>query len=512
MSHLLCSTTSFKSSSRPLLTFRPLVWLFFLAAAGCTEPIQTGSTTLSSVGTACSGDGGLFPTPVAPQAVRAIAWKKFAVPQSLFSTNSGVSSKQSDDVLPARSSLIAIVDEICVLNQSLDTEVISYKLLPQITRQQAPISERAYAYATQSAYTRSKLTQIVQADPCLLHLSEDTPVTKSAEANDPRYSEQLHLDAIRAPVAWDTFYSGPASEVTIAIIDDGIELTHDDLSDILWVNPDETAGNGIDDDGNGYVDDVYGYNFASSLASPAHQNGSTHGTHVAGLAAAQGNNNLGVTGVIGQNARIMALNVFGASASSSSATIVNAINYARTKGAQVINLSLGGQGTSAAVNTALINAVVAGSFIAIAAGNSDDLVTATNFYMPMGYAKDIDGAVAVGSIDATTLLRSSFSNYSTTYVELAAPGSNSATGGLLSTFPTNTYSYSQGTSMSSPVVAGAAALLISWMNSLERTISPAQVESLLRSSADSSGSLLPFFAGGASLNLENLVASALCNF
>ncbi|MBY0384499.1 S8 family serine peptidase, partial [bacterium] len=244
---------------------------------------------------------------------------------------------------------------------------------------------------------------------------------------------------------------------------------------------------------------------------PAQEAGSSHGTHVAGLAAAKDNNGIGITGVMGRNVKIMALNVFGSTGGAGVAEMVNALNYARSKGAHVINMSLGGPGSADIVKTTLQNAVASGSFIAIAAGNDDALITDSNFYIPMGYAKDINGAVSVGSVDAITLQRSSFSNYSTTYVEIGAPGSDStAPGGLLSTVPSNTYGYKQGTSMASPVVAGAAALLIGWAQSNGVILTPADVEAQLKSSADARGALSPYFMGGALLNLSNLAAATLC--
>ena len=500
-------------SLRSLFTFSSnaiaAVLLSLLLVTGCTSAISiTGSNPSSS--TACAGDGGLFPSPIAPQAFK--TWEKFEVPANLFGGDPDGSQRLAADLMRAGTPLVAIIDEMCVVAQPHGSRHFSQQLRSEAEAQASKSTFRAYPLRTNIPYSSEQLRTLVAKDPCLIHLSEDTPVTVSATVNDPQFSSQTHLPAIKAPTAWDTFHSGLTGDVVIAIIDDGMQMNHPDLSGVLWTNSGETPGNGTDDDGNGYVDDVNGYNFASSLGSPAHENGSTHGTHVAGLAAAQGDNSVGITGVMGRNAKIMVLNVFGASSSASSASTVNAINYARSKGAKVINMSLGGQGTAAAVNTAMVNAVAAGVFIAVAAGNSNDLVTASNFYQPMGYAKDISGALAIGSQDATTLQRSSFSNYSTTYVEIGAPGSNSATGGVLSTYPTSTYNYQQGTSMASPVLAGAAALLVGWVTSRGKTITPAQVESVIKSAADSRSDLAPFFAGGSSLNMANMAKVALCNY
>lgn len=496
--------------SLPLLrmsTSKIAAILICVSVWGCSDPLDTTSSD-SSLGSACAGDGGLVPTPVVPQSLR--AWKKFAIPDRLFQKSSR--SKTSQKVLPPSIDLVALVDEVCVLSKTKNEKSISGLLRERVSKQKSLMGARAYSLRMKNSYSRSQMMKKVKNDSCLIHISEDTRVSLFTTVNDPLYSSQKHLTAIGASTAWDTFYSGLSGNVVVAIIDDGMQMDHPDLSGVLWTNDNEIAGNSVDDDGNGYVDDVNGYNFASDLSSPAHENGSTHGTHVAGLAAARGNNSVGVSGVAGKNAKIMVLNVFGSSGSASSADIVNAINYARTMGADVINMSLGGVGTSAAVETAMSNAVASGTFIAVAAGNDNALVTESNFYMPMGYAKDIEGAMAVGSVDAVTLDRSSFSNYSTTYVEIGAPGSNSATGGVLSTYPTSTYDYLQGTSMASPVLAGAAAAFIGWVNSRGGSISPAQVEAYLKSSADSSSSLTNYFLDGALLNFSNLASTANCNF
>lgn len=492
MSQRLYSTISFKSA---------IVCCFLLC--GCLSDLSTSGSSSSNSNASCPGEGGLFPTPVAPQSHR--DYKKLSIDQKSLQNKSG------SLFLLAQTPLVAIVNEPCVLSQNSRNTPISQLLREQISSQKSHTTERAYSLKLKDSVTLQQLEQMTAQDSCLISLGEDVLVTPSATSvNDPGFSSLTHLTAIHASDAWDTFFEDLTGTVTLAVIDDGIDMTHQDLNPILWVNPGEVAGNGIDDDGNGYVDDINGYNFASSLASPAHEAGTSHGSHVAGLSAAIDNNNIGITGVMGRNVRIMVLNVFGSAGTSSAANIVNALNYARSKGAHVINMSLGGLGSADTVNTAMINAVASGSFIAVAAGNDNTLVTDTTFYMPMGYAKDIEGAISVGSVDALSLQRSSFSNYSTTYVEIAAPGSDSNTGGLLSTVPTNSYNYKQGTSMASPVVAGAAALLVGWAQSRGITLTPAQIESSLKSSADASGSLAPYFMGGALLNLSNLASATLC--
>ncbi|MBX9767218.1 MAG: S8 family serine peptidase, partial [Bdellovibrionales bacterium] len=321
LNHRLCFIISFNKN---------VLWLLTLLCLGCGN-VPSGGTNSSSSQSACAGDGGLFPTPVGPQSVR--EWQKFTVRESFSHLSPGTP-------------LVAVVDETCLMAQPAGSQALSQSLRAEVEAQPSLLRSRAYALSPAISYSIAELKKLTLADPCLLHLGEDAEVFKdTTTVNDAQFPLQTHLNTIEAPAAWDTFYSGISGDVVIAIIDDGIELTHSDFSGALWTNPGEIAGNSIDDDGNGYVDDVNGYNFATGIGSPAHEAGSSHGTHVAGLAAAKDNNSIGVTGVMGRNAKIMALNVFGAGASAGTAPIVNALNYARAMGAKVINMSLGGQGS-----------------------------------------------------------------------------------------------------------------------------------------------------------------------
>jgi len=474
--------------------------ILLLALSGCGSVVGGGGSSDSS-SKSCSGEGGLFPSPVAPQGYKPL--EKYSVSESVF---------QKATIMPAGTALTAVVDEECIVKQPANSRFISQSLRADIEAQASRLEGRAYTLKTPGNFSETQLRRFIGEDPCLMQVSEEAEIRLAdTTTNDPQLSLLKHLENIDAYSAWDLLHVGLTGAVPIAIIDDGMQMDHPDLSGVIWTNPGETASNGIDDDANGYVDDINGYNFSSNLASPAHENGNTHGTHVAGLAAAEGNNAVGITGVMGRNADIMVLNVFGTNATTNSTKIINAINYARIKGAKVINMSLGGSGTAASVNTAMVNAVAAGTFIASAAGNDSREVTAAGFYMPMGYSKDIEGAMSVGSIDAISSLKSGFSNWSTTYVEIGAPGSNSVTGGLRSTFPTNTYAYLQGTSMASPVLAGAAALVIGWAESNGLSPTPAQVEALIKSSATSSSALTTAFENGGILNLNSMAQAAQCS-
>jgi len=255
------------------------------------------------------------------------------------------------------------------------------------------------------------------------------------------------IDAVEA---WDL---GDGEEVIIAILDTGVDWQHPDLAPNMWVNQGEVPGNGVDDDGNGYVDDVRGWDFYNGDANPADDNG--HGTHVAGIAAARGWNNLGVLGVA-PRARIMALKFLDSDGYGSVSDAVAAMEYAVAMGAHVSNNSWGwedydlyGYG-SLAFQEALRAADAAGVVFVASAGNSyDDTDQSPHF--PSGYT--VPNVISVMATDRSDSRQES-SNYGRTNVDLAAPGV-----AIFSTWPGNTYRFETGTSMAAPHVSGAAALV-----------------------------------------------------
>ncbi|MEQ1876945.1 MAG: S8 family serine peptidase, partial [Bdellovibrionia bacterium] len=176
----------------------------------------------------------------------------------------------------------------------------------------------------------------------------------------------------------------------------------------------------------------------------------------------------------------------------------------------VINLSLGGLGQVASTGVAIQEAIAADVVIVAASGNSNIVLDANTFMTPASYAATYNGMIAVGSIDAVNGARSGFSNCGNTVVEIAAPGAHNSTldtslGGLLSTLPSGTYGRSMGTSMSSPIVAGAVGLAIGLKRSLGHTFTNADVEALMKSTSTTTTTLTPYFQNGKVLNLENLV-------
>jgi hypothetical protein len=288
----------------------------------------------------------------------------------------------------------------------------------------------------------SQLQDIEYAEPIYIRELCFTP-------NDPMLNDQYMHNIVKTFEAWELLDT--TKTTVIAIVDTGIEMDHEDLAANIWYNSNEMGldsegrpkeSNGIDDDGNGFIDDWRGWDFAHNDNNPTP--GHTHGTHVAGIAAAHSNNNIGIAG-ISYNSKLVAIKIGADSRTSTS--VINSYQglfYAGIVGADIINCSWGGPGFSNAEQS-IINAVNdLGSVIIAAAGNNGAL---QGFY-PASY----NGVLSVASTTNNDR-QSNFSNYHPN-VGVSAPGSN-----ILSAELDNTYRNSSGTSMASPVVAGIAAMI-----------------------------------------------------
>ncbi len=250
---------------------------------------------------------------------------------------------------------------------------------------------------------------------------------------------------IHATQAWDLFTG--SSSVLVAIIDTGMDYTHPDLAANAFVNPGEIAGNGLDDDGNGFIDDVHGWDFANDDNDPYDDVG--HGTHCAGTIGAVGNNALGVVGV-NWNVKLLPIKFLGADGSGTTADAVSSIEYATLMHVRVMSNSWGGGPYSEALRGAIAAAGDAGIVFVASAGNSSDNNDTSPSY-PASY--DLPNIIAVAASDPNDQL-AGFSNFGPTSVDLAAPGTD-----ILSTVPGG-YQYKSGTSMAAPHVSGAAALVL----------------------------------------------------
>lgn len=272
----------------------------------------------------------------------------------------------------------------------------------------------------------------------------------TVEPNDPNWPQQWALPRIGAPAAWDIVTS--TSPITIAIIDSGIALTHPDLASQLWSNPGEIPGNSLDDDSNGMVDDVHGWHYFHDSAYNPHEDANVqddhgHGTHVAGIAAAATNNDLGIAG-LAWNGRLMAVKVMDSYGTAWYSDIIAGIGYAADNGARVINLSLGGSNDSPTLCAAAAYAHQKGALLVAAAGNSGG---------PVLYPAACADVLAVGAIDQTDR-RWDGSNRGPE-LALMAPGVDIYSTWYAAALAEDTYLTKTGTSMAAPHVAGAAALV-----------------------------------------------------
>jgi subtilisin family serine protease len=251
---------------------------------------------------------------------------------------------------------------------------------------------------------------------------------------------------IDAPEAWDVTTDAPG--VVVAVIDTGIKWDHPDLAANIWTNVNEIPNNGIDDDGNGYIDDTRGWDFVNNDNNPTDDHG--HGTHCAGTIGAVGNNGQGVAGVV-WNVQLMPLKFLDASGSGTTSSAIKAVTYANRNGAKISSNSWGGGGFS----QALYDAIKTGrdtydTIFVAAAGNAANNNDANPSY-PASY--DLDNIVSVAATDRNDLL-AGFSNYGATSVDLAAPGVS-----IVSTWNNNGYNTISGTSMATPHVSGAVAMI-----------------------------------------------------
>jgi len=300
------------------------------------------------------------------------------------------------------------------------------------------------------AKSLEKLSQVIYAEPRFIRRVEETP-------NDSLFSSQWHLSKIQASAAWDITHGD--STIIVAIVDNGFDMDHPDLEANYFTNPDEIPDNGTDDEGNGYVDDISGWDFAGDNSEegeqpdndPSHGPQDTegywmHGTGMAGLANAVTDNATGVAGVA-WNVQTLAVKTSYNDTPRSVYFGYEGIKYAAEMGADIISCSWGGPGYSQAEVDIIEYATTFGALVIGSAGNDDS----DEYHSPSAYEE----VVSVASVNDEDV-KSSFSNYGLS-VDVSAPGEN-----MLTTFPDGEYNRTQGTSPAAPVVAGIAALVKSY--------------------------------------------------
>ncbi|MCB9508558.1 MAG: S8 family serine peptidase [Deferribacteres bacterium] len=358
--------------------------------------------------------------------------------------------------------------------------------------------------------TTEQAIAALKAQPAIEYVEPDyivrvgTPVKQSQASrvipNDVQFGNLWGLDNngqnggaddadIDAPEAWAITTGKP---IIVGVIDSGTDWQHEDLAANIWSNPNEIPGNGIDDDENGYIDDVRGWDFFENDNDP--MDGVGHGTHVAGTIAAVGNNKNGAVGV-NWAARLMILRFLGPDGSGSTSGAISAIEYAVKMKAQLTNNSWGGGQSSQALQEAIAAAGAAGQLFVAAAGNTGSDSDLSPQY-PASY--DLDNILSVANTTRFDLLASS-STYGAKTVDLAAPGST-----ILSTLPGNDYGNLTGTSMASPHVAGVASLMLS----IDPSLSPVVLKNLLMSTVDTLKALSGKVVTGGRLNAFKAISAA----
>ncbi|MBU1178548.1 S8 family serine peptidase [Patescibacteria group bacterium] len=413
-----------------------------------------------------------------------------------------VKGQLEKEAKPQKMGLVS-VDEISQQNQAQKVEKVFGDEAKNVTSEKkeklpqgviSPDLSTVYKISFPEEADVQRIVTEYKNDPAIEYAEPNYKVETSRTPNDPylsssgtwgqAYDDLWGLKKISAEYAWDVNVG--SADVVVAVIDTGVDYNHEDLADNIWANTDEVASNGIDDDGNGYVDDVYGYDFYNGDADPIDDHG--HGTHCSGTIAAVTNNNKGVAGT-SWNSQIMGVKFLGANGSGWLSDAALSIKYAADNGADVLSNSWGGWGRSQTLQDAINYAYSKGTVFVAAAGNSN---WDTSDYQPAG----MENVITVAATDYTDS-RASFSNYGDE-VDVAAPGvdilSLKAVGTSMGSAVGDKYTRASGTSMACPHVAGAAALI--WSESPNYTNQ--EVEQVLETTADDLGDIGfdPYFGHG----------------
>ncbi len=394
------------------------------------------------------------------------------------------------------------------INQT-DEILIKFKTEPKI-----------YTIKISQSDDLSEIIDYYNSLPSIQYAEANLKYQVSLIPSDTYYNNQWYLQKIKAVEAWNELRESP--QITIAILDSGVQINHPDLKENIWQNFKEISANGIDDDGNGYIDDINGWDFVNNTADPNPkfsadftEDGILHGTIVAGIAAASGNNATGIAGVTWR-AKIMPVKVLDDQGEGNTNLVVKGIDYAIANGANIINLSFVGVGFSKTLDDAVKRAYDAGVIIVAAAGNELSQGEGSNLDQTPLYPvchdglnseNRIIGVAATDTIDQKTL----FSGYGTKCIDIAAPG--------LSIFSTvvyaPTYSFNEkpfnkyydgywaGTSVAVPMVSGAIALIEAANPQYNRQ----QIVNTLLNNADNINLLNPNYLNKLGRGRLNVLAS-----
>ncbi|MBQ7525260.1 MAG: S8 family serine peptidase [Abditibacteriota bacterium] len=367
--------------------------------------------------------------------------------------------------------------EIIVVYKSADSVPTSVKSLKTASIKSVGRFEQSKTRLIKlaSGVSEEEALAKVKADPNVEDAFYNNIAHAAGYPNDPIYEgyryffsgnwyvefNQWALTKIKVNRAW--WVTGGSADVPVAVVDSGVNMSHEDLKNKIWTNPGEIPGNNKDDDKNGYVDDVHGWNFVSSNNNPNDNDQNSHGTMVASVIGAQTNNGLGMAGVTWYSP-IVPVKIFGASGNASDANIAAGIRYAADNGVRVINLSLAGTSTLSATKTAIDHAWTKGCICICASGNNN--ISAATY--PGSYTN----TVAVGAVnknDQRATISNGWqvnqgSNYGS-YLKVCAPGTAISTAGTLNIngtiYPFPYTNGAEGTSIAAAFVSGVAALVLS---------------------------------------------------
>ncbi|MFA6306833.1 MAG: S8 family serine peptidase [Patescibacteria group bacterium] len=359
----------------------------------------------------------------------------------------------------------------------------------------------------------SGLPEVEYAEPNYLYQAAIIP-------SDTYFNNQWYLQKVKAIETWDNKRESP--EIVIAILDSGVQISHPDLRSNIWLNKKEIADNNIDDDRNGFIDDVNGWDFVNNVPDPSpkfkpdfSEDGILHGTIIAGIAAASGNNAAGIAGITWK-AKIMPLKVLDDKGEGSASKVIKAVDYAVANGANIINLSFVGFGYSQGLDDAIKRAYNAGIIVVAAGGN--EVGQGDGYYLdqtPM-YPVCLDGANGenrVIGVAATDTLdqKAAFSSFGNKCIDIAAPGVSVfstvvySPDNYLNGQPFNKYydGYWSGTSVAVPMVSGALALIASANPALNRD----QIIKTLLDNTDNISRLNPKYLGQLGKGRLNIAAA-----